>query len=207
LALASAIAKKLEIATRSVLRVGDGRGFVVEGENDRLVITAAHCLPFFPPCRSFSYIDELTYRDLLGELDSEPTVWTECLFVDPVGDIAVLGPPDSQELREQDDRYQSLLAALEPIGIADAPAKGVAWLLSKENRWFSCEAQHQSGPLSLNAEQDIVPGMSGSPIVDDEGRAIGICCTHSSLEDGTSRESGPNPRLMHNLPFWAVRGR
>jgi hypothetical protein len=40
---------------RAVLRVGDGRGFVVSSRNsigghERIVITAAHCLPSFPPC-------------------------------------------------------------------------------------------------------------------------------------------------------------
>ena len=35
----------------SVITVGDGRGFVVKGpSNRRFVVTAAHCLPFFPEC-------------------------------------------------------------------------------------------------------------------------------------------------------------
>ena len=32
-----------------VITVGHGRGFVVEGAGERLVITAAHCLPSLPP--------------------------------------------------------------------------------------------------------------------------------------------------------------
>jgi hypothetical protein len=31
-----------------VIAVGHGRGFVVEGAGERLVITAAHCLPSLP---------------------------------------------------------------------------------------------------------------------------------------------------------------
>jgi hypothetical protein len=76
----------------SVITVGAGRGFVIEGERHRLVITAAHCLPFFPPCASISHREERTYEALLGPLGDQPTVWTECLFADPIGDIAVLGP-------------------------------------------------------------------------------------------------------------------
>jgi hypothetical protein len=28
-------------------------------------------------------------------------VWAECLFVDPIADLAVLGAPDSQELHDK----------------------------------------------------------------------------------------------------------
>jgi len=36
-----------------------------------------------------------TYKRLLGTLDAkELTVWAECLFVDPIADLAVLGVPD-----------------------------------------------------------------------------------------------------------------
>jgi hypothetical protein len=66
---------RIEVA-RSVLKVGDGRGFVVNGERDRLVITAGHCLPGLPPCHGMSYIHERTYKKLLGPLGrKKPTVW------------------------------------------------------------------------------------------------------------------------------------
>jgi len=46
--------------TRAVIKVGDGRGFVVATDHEHIVITAAHCLPYFPPCMSFSGIEEPT---------------------------------------------------------------------------------------------------------------------------------------------------
>ena len=53
--------------TRGVLRVGDGRGFVVEhrnylGHEERIVITAAHCLPVLPSCHPMRYLHECTYQ-------------------------------------------------------------------------------------------------------------------------------------------------
>ena len=42
---------------------------------------------------TFSHTEERTYQRLLGELSGEPTVWAECLFADPISDVAVLGPP------------------------------------------------------------------------------------------------------------------
>jgi hypothetical protein len=71
---------------------------VVNYKHDRLVVTAAHCLPHFPPCHGASYLEERTYGKLLGPLGDKPTVWAECLCADPIADIAVLGSPDNQAL-------------------------------------------------------------------------------------------------------------
>ena len=88
-------------AFRAVLRVREGRGFVVASKLqrwERLVITARHCLPRLPPSHTGSYLEGRTNKRLLGPPDAEPTVWAECLFVDPISDLAVLGAPDSQAL-------------------------------------------------------------------------------------------------------------
>jgi hypothetical protein len=39
----------IERLKSGVITVGHGRGFVIEGAGERLVITAAHCLPSLPP--------------------------------------------------------------------------------------------------------------------------------------------------------------
>jgi hypothetical protein len=39
-------------------------------------------------------------------------VCAECLFVDPVADIALLGPPDSQDLGEQHEAYERMIYAI-----------------------------------------------------------------------------------------------
>src|SRR5262245_20831094 len=104
---------------KAIVKVGDGRGFIVqyrhytlpfEGKripiDDRVIITAAHCLPFFPPCASFSSSEECTYKNLLGTLaDNVPpqNVWATCMFVDPIADIAILGGPDSQAYGRKND--------------------------------------------------------------------------------------------------------
>src|SRR4051794_22251871 len=166
-----------ENAIRAVIRVGDGRGFVVRGKLDRLVITAAHCLPWFPPCASFSRLEERTYRELLGPLGGESEVCAECLFVDPIGDIAVLGSPDGQELFDEADAYRTLTESRTPLSITDAPAQGRGWLLSLGNTWFQCVVRQNGGPLWIvDAAEGIVGGISGSPIVNDSGAAIGVMC-------------------------------
>jgi hypothetical protein len=165
-----------EKAKRAVVTVGEARGFVVCDEREPstprlLVITAAHCLPYFPPCASASQTEDRTYKMLLGPLGERPTVWAECLFADPVGDIAVLGSPDTQDLQHEAERYDALTEAATPLPIADAPEDGHGWLLSLDGQWFQCTAQHNGGPLWLfNAVEGIIGGMSGSPIVADMDR-------------------------------------
>jgi hypothetical protein len=44
----------LDEVKRAIVMVGEGRGFVVQGEDSRFVISAGHCLPRLPPCISFS---------------------------------------------------------------------------------------------------------------------------------------------------------
>jgi len=50
-----------ELLTAGVITAGSGRGFVVESAGERLVIMAAHCLPFFPPAQSFFEPKERIY--------------------------------------------------------------------------------------------------------------------------------------------------
>jgi hypothetical protein len=184
-----------EKAKRAVLTVGVGRGFVVER---RLVISAAHCLPQLPEPHPWA---ERTYWKLLATLGTKPAVTTECLFADSVADIAVLGPPDEERFAGhggEHERYEELIETTVPLRIGDvSEAEEVrAWLLSLDGRWFSCRAIHHGGGLWLSdAPEGIVGGMSGSPILNDEGEAIGVM----SNSDEKGAESGPNPRPSVHL--------
>jgi hypothetical protein len=193
-------------AKGAVIRVGDGRGFLVEGKVDRfIIITAAHCLPSFPPCLSFSYVEERTYQSLLGTLGQERTVWAECRFVDLIADIAVLGAPDDQTLFDEWELYEELVNAVDPLPVSDAAPKGDGWLLSLEGQWFQCKIDSMYGPLDISdATGNIAGGMSGSPILSESGSAIGIVCAGGETEAGICTEGGPNSRLARNLPGWML---
>lgn len=193
-------------AKRAIVKVGAGRGFAVQGVRDRLVVTAGHCLPVFPPCHSASYTEERTYKNLLGPIGEKPAVLAECLFADPICDVAVLGPPDGQEFFDECEAYETLMDAATVLPIADAPRDGPAWLLSLAGRWFRCNVRHGGGRLWISDAADgIVGGMSGSPIVAEDGSAIGIVCTSGGRAGDVHTEGGPNPRLTHNLPGWLLR--
>jgi hypothetical protein len=193
-----------------ILTVGDGRGFVVlhkcRGIEQRLVITAAHCLPEEPVAASFF---DHTYPSLIGPLNQKPTVLADCLFFDRIADIAVIGPPDDQKYFDDSRAYEVLLDSLSPFPVSRAPREGPARLYSLDGRWFPCTAkQWRDGSLDIfEAGEGIKGWMSGSPIVVDDGSAIGVvCCSQGGSDEDDDRGGGPNPALDSCLPGWLLSG-
>jgi hypothetical protein len=134
-----------------------------------------------------------------------------CLFADPIADIAVLGAPDSQDLPEEADEYESLLEKVPVVlSISEAPRLGRGWLLSLDRKWFDCKVHHVGGPLWVTAaHHGIRGGMSGSPILSDDGSAVGIVVAGGGTEldddEDAPTEGGPDPWLVGNLPGWLLR--
>ena len=197
---------KLQSALAAVVRVGDGRGFVI-GERDRYIVTAAHCLPALPPAASIAYSADRTYSGLLAPLGESPAIWSECIFVDPIADIAVLSPVDRQELYDQAVAYDDLADATTPFRMGEPSGDCTAYALSLGNEWFPVNVwMHASGPLwLLDAAQPIEGAMSGSPIVAEDGSAVGVIACSGCGREVTHHENVPCPTLAHHLPGWLLR--
>src|SRR4051812_36743681 len=94
-----------ESVKTAVVKVGAGRGFVIESGDPligRVILTCAHCLPELPPSMAASHTEERTYAELIRRVSGDAGgVWCECLFADPVSDAAVIGAPDGQELFDE----------------------------------------------------------------------------------------------------------
>lgn len=183
-------------AAKCILRVGKGRGFVIAANSRRLVVTAAHCLPKLPPAASISHISERTYRNLLGAIGKRRNVWAECVFVDPVADIAVLDSPHDQEFSEKADLYERLVGGATPLEVSELHGETAkAQLLPLDGPSFSCVVKAIGGALWIeNLAQKIKGGMFGSPILAEDGSALGVIVT----------PHGPNPGLESHLPGWLL---
>ena len=183
----------------------------------RYVITAAHCLRRLPPAHSSAYTTERTYRRLLGPLGRRPTVWAMCVFVDPVADIAVLSEPDGDLFKEM-EAYAALTDPVTPFllgtltfvqqesqlpdgGLGGAirlprEAEAPGLILSLDRRWVACTVKSRGGRAASveKPEAPIEFGMSGSPILGPDGRAI------AAVSGGESS----NPLLSEALPGWLL---
>ena len=137
----------LNSAIDSVIRVGDGRGFVVStiDDADRLVVTAAHCLPELPT------VYDHIYPDLLGPLGAPTRIWGECVFADPVADVAVLQEPDNQAVAEPSENYRAFVEGRLPLRIAALPRSGAVFLLSRGGGWEESRAIAGERNLTLEA--------------------------------------------------------
>ena len=161
----------------AILRVGDGRGFVIEVDGTRYVITAAHCLPSFPPCLSFAHAHETAYKNLIGPLGQEPHVWADCHFVDPIADIAVLGPLDNQAMPDEAETWDQLIDNAGVLPISDLAEDAIVRLLFLDGEWHKADAMHRGGKGGIwltDAAADFQGGMSGSPIMTVDGSACGV---------------------------------
>jgi hypothetical protein len=221
-----------DAARRAVITVRDGRGFVIQvAERNpnqkeiplmgkvrrprrwikrRFVVTASHCLPKLPPAHPGAFRHERTYEALLGPLhERTPSIMTECLFVDPVADIAVLGEPDYVISDTSPDPFWELVDGAEALYVGSITDGMRGWLLSLDDQWKSCilHLGPADGPglWITEAAAGITDGMSGSPIIGDDGRAIGVVCTSRGTGPGPYREGGPNPGLMFSLPGWLLK--
>jgi hypothetical protein len=103
-----------------LITVGAGRGFLVEHDGQRLVITAAHCLPQIPEPMPARYAHENTFA-LLAPLGEKPSVWAEIVFCDVIADIAVLAAPDGQTFYDECIGYEAFTEERPAFRLGDIP--------------------------------------------------------------------------------------
>jgi hypothetical protein len=159
---------------------------------------------------------ELTRANLIGPLNTAaPSIMAEVLFVDLVSDVAVLVEPDgqaSEEFAEGSDAFKAFVESITPLMLSvntpSEPVKG--WLLSLDQRWNQCivTARRRLGGRSVlhiaEATSGIVGGMSGSPILADDGTVLGVVRMSQGDGNQVHTEGFDQPMLAQCLPQWLV---
>lgn len=172
-----------EALKKGVIRVGDGRGFLVAGFNEVLVITAAHCLAEMPG-RSLSNMAGGAYSPVwIGPLQGGLEVKADCIFADPFADIAVLRCPDEQQFSSDADAYEHLIAGASTLTIDCTLARSSlgeiqrdGMILSIDGTWQPCKVVcSEGGPLQLEQmKAELHAEMAGSPIISMTGAVLGV---------------------------------
>ena len=158
----SSAAGLAQLLRRSVVEVrsgetGSGTGIVWGGAG--LIVTNAHCAP----------------RGVELAVDSENAgKWrgARVIAYHPRHDLALLAAPSVTgpllELRDADSLRagELVFAHGHPLGVRDALAMGVVHAIARDER--------TNAPRWIVADVRLAPGNSGGPLVDAEGRLVGI---------------------------------
>ena len=137
----------------------------------------------------------MTFPHIFGLVGETPTVSGELCVYGLTEDIAAFGEP-SIDIEEEYERYINFTDAA-ALAIGNPPKLGTeaaAFVLSLDGEWKRCTARHDGRFLYLTGPRGFIEtGMSGSPILDENGAAIGLVST------------GDGPSLIDCLPPWLSR--
>jgi S1-C subfamily serine protease len=183
-----------------------GRGVLVPGQ---FILTAAHCLCWKGTGEMalgehfFERIQTSDGTELVGS----PYV------VEPVSDIAVLGPPDDQVLSREYMRWLEFFDRADPVPLS-TPKLDIgqsqpvsiynqhdAWVPATVTRWLIFS--QPEGNVAIESDHPILAGDSGSPVVDDAGQIVGVVSS-SDDSDSSGPHNGMIPIACDALPRWVL---
>ncbi|MFF9810211.1 S1C family serine protease [Streptomyces coeruleorubidus] len=129
------------------------------------------------------------------ELQDGRRLTAEVIGDDPAHDVAVLEPETSRGLRAADLATgtrpavgDTVLAIGSPLGLSGTVTSGIVSALDRSVRLGEGSG---GGPRrALQTDASINPGNSGGPLVDDEGRVIGINTAIATLDQSRGGSIG-----------------
>jgi hypothetical protein len=191
-------------AKRAIVQVGQyGRGFMCHQN----IVTVVSCLPRLPAFNPFAPEHSFEFKSILGRLGESPSISATCEFADIISNVAVLREIPLDYGRHQLVNWEVSYRIGEPRKprVAGGPVHQDVWILSPEATWIKCRAENSGLGIHIsNVPFELDRQSSGSPIVDEEGTAIGIVC--APVRQGLRYAWGdPHPVTSWCLPGWLVR--
>ncbi|OUC97943.1 S1C family serine protease, partial [Streptomyces swartbergensis] len=129
------------------------------------------------------------------ELQDGRRLTAEVIGDDPAHDVAVLEPETSRGLRAADLATgtrpavgDTVLAIGSPLGLSGTVTSGIVSALDRSVRLG--EDSGGGRQRALQTDASINPGNSGGPLVDDEGRVIGINTAIATLDQNRGGSIG-----------------
>jgi S1-C subfamily serine protease len=173
------------------------------------ILTAAHCVEWSAEGGMalgdyhFEPVETADGRKFLASVEA----------VEPVADIAVLGPIDGQVLSEECDAFDQFADAVEGLTLltrARAPDTPIpVQVLTHKGEWIRGTVTRYGVPgdppdrrIWLSATSQIEGGTSGGPVIDDRGRLVGVVSSASIMRKEDDRCDGMIPFAWFALPRW-----
>ena len=197
------IQKDVARAVVSICSKG-GRGVLVPGN---LILTAAHCVNW--SCDGGMVLGERfieTIRIEERELKMQP------LAVEPVHDIAVLGPAEFED-HEGDCVFENFCQNTKPASLCltefEPEHDFNVYIYGLNGEWIAGSAIDRSGnaaTVSIESDKEIIGGMSGGPVINGLGQLIGVISNFFSVSDAENHRRTVMTVARPNvaLPVWIV---
>ena len=184
----------------------NGLGALLAGE---MVITAAHCIGWSLEggmALGDTYLEEI-------ETASGARFFTSPIFIDPIADIAVLGPVDDQEpslgshFKKFCDFSYSVsgleLSTVKPELFTKIPLR-VRTHTGEWNPGYGQFCQPSRRSLFCETTQQIIGGTSGSPFLDSTGAVLAVVSHSNEMRDEDEFCQATAGFAARCLPLWVV---
>ena len=197
---------------KATVKLENGQGVLVPGN---FIITAAHVVKF--DCRGIMALDEPEYGEFHVErirCSQYGYVEGVTVAVEPVSDIAVVGPMDGQERGEQCQAFERFCEKTKPVPLCCDELKPdqsfPIQVYTHLGKWITGSATAfclNPKILVLKMHEPCGHGTSGGPVVNEAGKLVGVWSQSRGIGRGDEmRQTATQcPYLAMALPVWVRR--